>query len=35
MNVISLTPEAIEIEPQIWSLDAQDFQPGPVRRFPR
>jgi 3',5'-cyclic AMP phosphodiesterase CpdA len=35
MNVISLTPDAIEIEPQIWSVEAQDFQPGPVRRFPR
>lgn len=35
MNVITLTPQAIEIEPQIWSLDAQNFRPGPVKRFSR
>jgi 3',5'-cyclic AMP phosphodiesterase CpdA len=35
MNVITLTPEAIEIEPQIWSAEAQNFLPGPVQRFSR
>jgi 3',5'-cyclic AMP phosphodiesterase CpdA len=35
INIISLSPEGIEIEPQIWSVDAQNFLPGPVNRFPR
>jgi 3',5'-cyclic AMP phosphodiesterase CpdA len=35
MNVITLTPQGIEIEPQIWSVDAQNFLPGPVKRFSR
>ena len=35
MNVVTLTPEAIEIEPQVWSVDAQNFLPGPVKRFSR
>jgi 3',5'-cyclic AMP phosphodiesterase CpdA len=35
MNVITLTPQAIEVEPQIWAVDAQNFLPGPVKRFPR
>jgi 3',5'-cyclic AMP phosphodiesterase CpdA len=35
MNIVTLTPEAIEIEPQVWSLDAQNFLPGPVKRFSR
>ena len=35
MNVVMLTSKGIEIEPQIWSVEAQDFVPGPVRRFAR
>lgn len=35
INIISLSPEGIEIEPQIWSVDAQNFLPAPVNRFPR
>jgi 3',5'-cyclic AMP phosphodiesterase CpdA len=35
MNVATLTPQAIEIEPQIWSVDSQNFLPGPVKRFAR
>lgn len=35
INVASLSAEAIEIEPQIWSVDAQNFLPGPVKRFSR
>ncbi len=35
MNVITLTPQGIEVEPQIWSESAQNFLPGPVRRFGR
>jgi hypothetical protein len=35
MNVVTLTREAIEVEPQIWSVESQSFLPGPVKRFPR
>ncbi|HMA02284.1 MAG: metallophosphoesterase family protein [Gemmatimonas sp.] len=35
INIVSLSPEGIEVEPQIWSVDAQNFLPGPVKRFPR
>lgn len=35
INVITLTPEAIEVEPQIWSTEAQNFLPAPVKRFSR
>jgi len=35
MNIVTLTPESIEIEPQIWSVDAQNFLPAPVKRFSR
>jgi 3',5'-cyclic AMP phosphodiesterase CpdA len=35
INIVSLSQEGIEIEPQIWSVDAQNFLPGPVNRFPR
>ena len=35
MNVVTLTSQGIEIEPQIWSVEAQNFLPGPVRQFAR
>lgn len=35
MNVVTITPQGIEIEPQIWSEKAQNFLPGPARRFGR
>ena len=35
MNIATLTPQAIAIEPQIWSVDAQNFLPGPVQHFAR
>jgi len=35
INIVSLSPEGIEIEPQIWSVDAQNFLPAPVKRFSR
>jgi 3',5'-cyclic AMP phosphodiesterase CpdA len=35
MNVVTLTPEVIEVEPQIWSVKAQNFLPGPSKRFVR
>jgi hypothetical protein len=35
MNVVTLTQQAIEVEPQIWSVDSQNFLPGPARRFAR
>ncbi len=35
MNIITLTPEAIEIEPQIWSIDAEHFVAGEKKRFGR
>jgi 3',5'-cyclic AMP phosphodiesterase CpdA len=35
MNVVTLTPQGIEIEPQIWSVEKQNFLPGPTKRFGR
>jgi len=35
MNVVTLTQQALEVEPQIWSTAAQNFLPGPVKRFAR
>ena len=35
MNVVTLTQQAIEVEPQIWSVEAQNFLPGPASRFAR
>jgi 3',5'-cyclic AMP phosphodiesterase CpdA len=35
INIITLTPQAIEVEPQVWSVKAQNFLPGPVKRFSR
>jgi 3',5'-cyclic AMP phosphodiesterase CpdA len=35
MNVVTITPQGIEVEPQIWSESAQNFLPGPARRFAR
>lgn len=35
MNVVTIAPESIEVEPQIWSESAQNFLPGPARRFGR
>ncbi len=35
MNVVTITPESIEVEPQIWSESAQNFLAAPARRFGR
>lgn len=35
MNVVTLSPQAIVIEPQIWSVDKQNFLPGSSQRFTR
>lgn len=35
MNVVTLTPQGIEVEPQIWSEQSQNFLPGPAKRFAR
>jgi len=35
MNVVTITPQGIEVEPQIWSESAQNFLPGPAKRFAR
>ena len=35
LNVVTITPQGIEIEPQIWSESAQNFLPGPAKRFAR
>jgi 3',5'-cyclic AMP phosphodiesterase CpdA len=35
MNVVTLSPQGIVVEPQIWSVAAQNFLPGSSRRFDR
>ena len=35
MNAVTITPQGIEVEPQIWSEKTQSFLPGPARRFGR
>jgi 3',5'-cyclic AMP phosphodiesterase CpdA len=35
MNIVTLTPQAIVVEAQIWSVDAQNFLPGTSQRFAR
>ena len=35
LNVITMSPEAIQVATSIWSHEKQDFAPGPVRSFTR
>jgi 3',5'-cyclic AMP phosphodiesterase CpdA len=34
-NVITVTPDALDVVTLVWSAEAQDFLPGPRRTFPR
>ena len=35
MNVVTITPQGIEVEPHVWSVENQNFLPGPTKRFAR